>query len=350
MNNSESLISASSLLKQIKDILEEMTGHVVLKNENTFLWTNKDYIFKEYGQLDYRRAMIDAFMKDLREGTKTYIYDVCDKENDSIRDITYFLTQPHRNSEDTFNIQLRLLHLLENPDDFFIRLLELAHHKQNSNFLLNVFKKPMNYGDITNDEEQQLFTCTMYYYGRLVRKYKVDCATVIDSFIHHIKESQIMISEVRLITEFLEVFSENDLPLLFKAFNLDNEDLFVSLAEKSYSKFTLNLITLIVAKLNKNNINHIIETIEKLGLEFPKMVIGHETAVHLELLVENKNSYSEKKVMMLFEYLVSSKYVLREDEKQEFKTIKEFIKQINEVIYLDATIEPMVEKKNKIKV
>jgi hypothetical protein len=350
MTNHKALISETDFLKQVNEILEEMAGRVVLKNEHTFLWTDKEYIFKEYGELDYRRAMINAFMSDLRQGTKTYTYDICDKKNSSIQDITYYLTQESRNSEQTINIQLRLLHLLENPDELFIRLLELAHHKQDSHFLLSVFKKSINYGDISNDRNRELFTYTTYFYNRLFSEYHLDSTTIIDSFIHHIKNSQIVIDEVTLIKEFLEIFPENSLPLLLNAFNLDHEEVFVKAEEKAYSKLTLSLKALVVAKLNKMNINHIIECIETLELDFPKMVISHETAIHLTLLVEKDNIQNEKKVMMLFEQLVARKYKFRDDEKEEFKTLKELVKQINEVVYLNTTIDLGMDKKNKIKV
>jgi hypothetical protein len=339
-------------IEWFKSIILEMEGYIIKKNSHTFGWTYSIETFWQYKSVDYSQQMLDAFILDLDNETKTYQYNIYSMQNDDARKIIYSLSQ--LTDKTSSYLKLAMLNLFEGDNTFFTRLLEYAHEKNDSELMFNIFKKHIHYGNVVDEKnsDSKTFAGVLYHYRKLASLNKDDVYCVAQSFIEHIQNSDIIINENNLIQVFLQVFSKKELPLLYQAFNIQKENICVNVENNDcdYAKITLSQKALISNKLYQHDIEQIIQLMTYLNLDFPSCQVSNFDNQYIDILVQKKEANSEKKIVMFFEQLVQGEYDLRVDELEKFKTLKDISKQINEMFYLDSVIKSPSSNKNKLKV
>jgi hypothetical protein len=312
-------------------------------DEKTFSWVEKTS--KQYKKINYKDNMIQALTNDLKNGTKTYTYQIYSLEEPILKvvgGISELLLRQVKNSPST-EFKLRMLNLFdgEGASQFFQDMLSFAKTRNDTDFILEILKKGQCYGEINHQFDNGLINRLYRYYKWLNDYSTVNPEIVAQSFVSHFKNSDITISETNLINLFQGLFKEQYLPILFNAFNIQNEPLFSEAKEKKYLDMSINLKTLALSKMYKNDIKQIFEVLSSLNqdIHFPSCLIFKENENHLQLLIEALDKDSEKKIKMLFEQLVATKYEYHQDEQHDFQTLHSIVNQINEIIYIDSVIQ-----------
>lgn len=332
-------------IQWLKEQLSEVELFVV-KKDNAFSWTKDKKVLEENGGHDYKEEMIDFFIHDLMNNSKTYQYNIDSVAHTNLSEITDTLLNSVNNHTSTY-LKLRMLDLFDGDDSFFLDMLSLAYTRNDTEFLLEIFKKGMVYLD---DNRNNLLAAVKTYYKGLQAIGTVDSQTLQLSFINHIKASQINISTVELIQTYLKLFSDSDLVLLFNEFSIENEKLCAEIKPNAYSQISLSLQVLSMAKLDRIDIDNIISSLSNKDLNFPHFLIASNDVQNIRLLVEKQDKHSEEKVIMLFEQLIAQKYKWADDKKQNFNQLFTIVEQVNEMVHLDDIVEKGNDKHKKIKV
>jgi hypothetical protein len=309
------------------------------EDKKTFNWLDS----KPDGE-DCKEQMIYFLIKDLKNGTKSYNYNVFNVTNSYPSYLVEaFLASRKRSSAFT----LRMFDLFGQQEaHFFDKILSVANEYSNSELMLGILKKGYNYSELNHDMPLELMRRA---YDKLIMLKQVPMEEIQDNFFEHIKNSHIKISEADLINLYLKIFSEENLDLLYQAFNIQKESDIVNISENTFSIISLSLKNLMVNRMYQHEIERIIILLPKLNSEFPKFSILEKNEYTLDLITL-KNEINEKKIIMLFEQLMNSKYQFNEDEQND-KMILAITQQINEKVYLDSIVDGKENvKKNKMKV
>lgn len=332
-------------IKWLEGKLNNRAGFVVQTEKNTFLWTEKVYLFKEYGQKDYKKHIISSFIQDLTNGSKTYQYHIYDLADNICYDIVNVLLTPTNPS--SHELKLRMLNLFEGDNRFFEKMLEFAYVKQDSNLMLSILDKKIEYHPIHKPSDDGSFSSVIFYYQRLIEMDNVNSEAVQKSFINHIKKSQLDINETNLIKTYLSIFSQEDLPKLLDAFNIDEEPVCLKIQEKCFSMMTLSVKKLAMADLSAMNIETIINQISISGLNFPKISYFEQDEKTISLLIQANKVNNEKKVLQLFEEIIANHYNYDLDKEQKFKTLLSLIEKVN-LEYELSEESPIQKRKLKV--
>lgn len=333
-------------INKLEIAFKEMGGYIIKKSADTFSWTDKQYEFIETGEQEYRKDMIEAFILDLMENTKSYQYKIYHNDNYILKEVINELTYIYDSTSSY--LKLRLLDLLDESEKIFIDMLEFAQEQEDDLLLFQILKKKNNYGQIQAPSDNNTLSNVVYYYQQLQKNKKIEAEKVQQSFIHHMKNSNIAISDANLIKIYLSIFPEKDLPLFLKEFNIEREDVCIDVKENAYSMISLSLQTLASVNLSHHDISNIIDATK--NLNFPQLFLMARDDSKIDILVSTQGINNEKKAVMLFEQIVEQKNNLKLNIKDGLKTLSEIIDNINEVVHLESVVDKGHEKRQKIKI
>jgi hypothetical protein len=337
-------------IQWLKHTLHQVDAFVVKPtDENTFCWATQDFLVEGKGKEDYKAQMIDSFIKDLTHQTKTYQYNIYHSNISQCTEIVRTLLDKKDNLT-SHSLKLGMLRLFDGENELFKAMLEYCYETQDLALIFEVLKKSIHYGYIKSYEDSPLLIEVINYYFKIEELNQVKPEKITQSFIHHLKNSQMTISEANLINLYLSFFLDNDLAYFLNLFNIKKDDVLVDIQKNSFSKITLNLKTLLIAHLNYSTINLFTQELLKLNLDFPKFYLVSFDDNNLDILVEQKDKGSEKKVVMLFEELVAQKYDFQKDKQENFKTLIALVDRISEKINLEHILSNQAYVKAKLKV
>jgi hypothetical protein len=315
------------------------------KKKNTFSWRYFDK-GEENSKKNCKTQMIDAFMSDLLNGTKTHRYDLYNHYQKEVRQIIDKLTigDDKKLSQD---LKLSMLELFEGSDEVLLAVLDSAYRKLDGEFMLTIFEKAMFYNDFNDDLKGSIPSVVTLYYRRLIDMGQIDIEKIQHSFINRLKHSTIT-HEADLIKLYLNLFEQKDLSLLTDTFNIQAEEICLKTEANAYSRLTLSLKGLAILDLNESQINNLSETLQEHQIDFPLFYSNGHQNNELYVLFESGEKNSQK-MNMLFTQLMSQKYKFRIDYDNHYESFLELVSKINEQVHLDSVIGDGIIKP-KIKV
>jgi hypothetical protein len=342
-------------IQWLKEHIECINLFVSLDSQtNTFSWVDN-----LNNGMDYKDVMLEALINDFTHDTHTYHYELSISREKNVEVLINTFLYEEKLSQ---YFQLKFLDLFEGDRNLLIPMFNKAKGKNKPHFMLNLLEHGAHHSYLAIDSENNKFSPLMSSYRKLVTMNAVDITLIQESFINRLKKGNKK-EDAELISLYLALFEEKDLPLLLNAFNIQSEEMIVSVQENAYSRIGLNLKSLaLIHFTNESAINSFSYNLEELNLDFPKFKFEYMNQKNLYIIFEAGEHNSEK-MSMLFNLLVSKRYNHVLDCVQEFKTLLDFVSNINEKVYLDNAIGTEIaqefnpieslntsNKKNKFKV
>jgi hypothetical protein len=294
--------------------------------------------------------MIKSFIQDLNEGSKTYQYHLFKHNDGQISDIPNQLLSTVNNYTSHY-LKLRMFDLFEgeNSQVFFTDMLSRASHHKSSELMLEILKKSITYQPHDSDS---LFYIVRKHYKNLLSFKQLSKHTIENSFICHIKNSQITLTPNELIEAYIDIFSSSNINFFLNAFHIEREKVCMELNPHAYSQMTLSSQTLSLAKISLIDTQSIIGHVNSLSKKkknFPLILVSGLKNNNLQILFANEAN-NEQKITHLFEELVNQQYNYHIDKDKSFAVLISLIDSINERCHLDHVIIQAKEKKVKLKI
>lgn len=332
-----------SYIEKLKKALIQMDKKALkYPNDKTLTWLEPYHPnYEQYDKPDYKEEMIHCFIEDLFNGTTSYTYNIYHYSYRLTSSIFQELADYENNTTSQY-LKLRMLDLLPQDTSIYSDLLKYAYKIRDAAFLLNLLQRGVGYQGVLTfsllNEVSNYYKKLLHYNPHLENRYKAN-------FVSHIKNSTICISDAELIAVYTSIFSAKDTQFIYDSFNIKKEDICLQVKTQALSIITLNLKELMFIHLGPREIMDISNNFYK-DRQFPSFQFFKQSDDTIELIVES-NALSEKKVVVLFEHLVQSRYHFQLDKEQDFNTLFSLMATINEKVDLDNRLShDLIAKKS----
>jgi hypothetical protein len=329
-------------LDYLKEKMGSINSLIFIKNDdNTFTW---DELLSP--KPNCQKEMIEALIKDIKEDTNSYVYQIYMKG--IIEEIFQKLFE-HQCDLNSNYLKLKMVELIPHKD-MFKRILIHSSFTKNSSLMLNILEKGYHYGEVDNFKNHQMLLTVVAAYKELIHEHEVDIKELELNFIQHIKHSSIKIKHVNLIHLFVHIFKNDDIHLLYDAFNIAHGDAnLAKVAPKTFSIIELNVNKLMEIQLQLPYITELSDILVKQNTDFPHFYVLNQNEEQIQLAVESGEK-NEAKLLMLFNELYVNKYDYALDSLLKYDVILTLMKHINEVVNLDSVVEHGSTQNQKIKI
>lgn len=324
-------------IQALKNIVKN-TGYMAIHypDEKTFQIMKKTDKVK-----DCTEKWVEALEKDFLSGKKSYDYQLYEPNHPYMKPIIDKLTTLDK-SMPSSELKLFMLDIFKQPFAMFYPLLKIASHQRDKHLILEILKKPIEYGRVENTLHKKFYQITHRYQFIQIDNL-LPLEQVVESFISHLKVSHIEIGDTLLIKTFIDLFTKKYLDRLFKELNLESPRICTDVEKVLYSTFNLNKSAMMVSQIEKEHIEAMVNAVGKSEVSFPSFFVLNETNEYLEIIVRSDNKTQLKedkaKVMALFEHLLSNHYDIEVDKALGYKQLFNVAQSIEEKFRLDRVMK-----------